>query len=119
MFLEDCNVLALSPYLDGADRERAVAEARSMCDIRWSGSRHLPRCPDMRAQVEVSSGTRTTRVQMAGTVFDRCAGSDPGGREGNPRDRGQRSGGLGRRLLLRPGMASGATAATAPPAERL
>jgi hypothetical protein len=34
MFLEDCNVLALSPYLDGADRERAIAEARSMCDIR-------------------------------------------------------------------------------------
>ena len=34
VFLEDCNVLALSPHLDEAGRERAIAEARRECDIR-------------------------------------------------------------------------------------
>ena len=34
VFLEDCNVLALSPHLDEAGREQAIAQARRECDIR-------------------------------------------------------------------------------------
>ena len=38
VFLEDCNVLALSPRLDEAGRERAIAEARRECDLRRLGN---------------------------------------------------------------------------------